>query len=229
MKKNIIQWALLGATLMAMIGSLSACKGTEKELEKPIDKTVKEAKFIDATARDKWVYFSFLEGKVVEVANPESSSNWDFAMRRELIRVNGPENYKGKAGVAITDKKNLNEVTSSSGLNFVGNSKHKVQIAFNMMDPSQNRYEEQFHVYVEGNIPHEREPNKTQTGNLILSYNRLMYKMKQGAAAMYQVQPFVFVFKTADGKNEYKLQFVSAVNGEGKNGGTLSFRYAQIK
>lgn len=229
MNKNVCKVTLMSVLMVVLMGSLSACKGDKDEPSKPFEKSLKEVTDLDATARNKWVYFSLAKGDIVQIANPEESLDWDFAMRRELIRVNGSQHYRGKAAVALTDKTSIEDVTDSKGLIFLGNTMHKVQVVFDMSDESKNKYEDQYHVLAMGEVPHKQQPNKTQEGNTIVSYNILMYKMMEGAAAMYPAQPYVFIFKCADGKREYKLQFNRAVNAEGKNGGTLSFRFAQIK
>lgn len=55
---------------------------------------------IDATDFSKWVYFSLEQGKVVEIAQPEHSLDWDLAFHFTDIRTNGGASGKGQ-GAAL--------------------------------------------------------------------------------------------------------------------------------
>lgn len=54
---------------------------------------------VDATNHDRWVYFDFSRGSVVEVESPRSL-DWDIAFRRHRMITNGGgTNRRGQAGV----------------------------------------------------------------------------------------------------------------------------------
>ena len=44
---------------------------------------------INASAYNKWIYFSFETGNTLEINNPESSLDWDIAFKKNHIRTNG--------------------------------------------------------------------------------------------------------------------------------------------
>jgi len=62
----------------------------ERGLVGPVQYTV------DATASDRWLYFSFRLGSVLEGAGPR---DWDLAFRRYQIIANGGPGFEGTAGV----------------------------------------------------------------------------------------------------------------------------------
>lgn len=51
---------------------------------------------VDASDGDRWRYFSFAQGSVVEAPGP---FDWDLAFRRFRIIVNGGERFRGLGGV----------------------------------------------------------------------------------------------------------------------------------
>ncbi len=54
---------------------------------------------MDASDRENWVYLDFDTSTVVTVADPATSTDWDFAIKRSDIAVNGGES--GSGGVQI--------------------------------------------------------------------------------------------------------------------------------
>ena len=53
---------------------------------------------VDASSYFNWVYFSFDQGDVVEIENPENSLEWDLAFQRKHIRTNGGLSGSGYGG-----------------------------------------------------------------------------------------------------------------------------------
>lgn len=52
---------------------------------------------VDATAPDRWVFFSFHDGTVVEKPGPR---DWDLAFRRFQVIANGGKGFAGDGGIA---------------------------------------------------------------------------------------------------------------------------------
>ena len=67
----------------------------------------KEVKDLDASDEQKWVYFSFEKGTVVEVTNPRTTDNWDIAFNRYNIRTNGGVSGIGEVEVVNTNSKDF--------------------------------------------------------------------------------------------------------------------------
>lgn len=65
---------------------------------------------IDATNYAKWVYFSLEQGKIVDVADPMASQDWDLGFHFTDIRTNSGDSGKGMGGAFATD---LKEVTDA--------------------------------------------------------------------------------------------------------------------
>lgn len=65
---------------------------------------------IDATDFSKWVYFSLEQGKVLTVADPENSLEWDLGFHFTDIRTNGGASGKGQGAATETT---LSEVSQS--------------------------------------------------------------------------------------------------------------------
>ncbi len=56
---------------------------------------------IDASNYYDWTYFSIEEGSVVDIPNPESSLDWDFAIQRKHIKTNGGLSGIGNGGAFV--------------------------------------------------------------------------------------------------------------------------------
>ncbi|MCX7987788.1 MAG: HmuY family protein, partial [Bacteroidales bacterium] len=66
---------------------------------------------INASAYDKWVYFSFDSGKVVEIDNFKNSMNWDIGFHRMDVRVNCGESGPGQGGTILLGKVDFDTVS----------------------------------------------------------------------------------------------------------------------
>lgn len=206
---------LAGLTLMTTSCDKNNKNNPEPQPKKPTE--VKKAEYIDATAYDKWTYFSFATGKVVEVAKPETSTEWDVAFNRANIRVNAALGYPGKAGVVMTGSTDFNAEIKTAGLEFKTNVEAmlKVESGMGLPEGQAPKMEKQKFVYV-------GKPNTYQLFDID------MKKMMEGAAAMYPVRKNIFVFRAADGKTYYKLRMTGSTNAKGKRGATLSFQYQEL-
>lgn len=101
-------------SLAFLLGSLFFVS-CDKDKEAP--KTSAPEVSIDATDFSKWVYFSLEQGKVVEVADPENSLDWDLGFHFSDIRTNSGASGRGQGGafettlVEVTDV--LNNIPSA--------------------------------------------------------------------------------------------------------------------
>ncbi len=73
-------------SVLALAGILAGCESESDPGDfTPQDGTVT----IDASSTTAFAYFSFADNGVVQVADPRTSSDWDLAVRRFEVRLNG--------------------------------------------------------------------------------------------------------------------------------------------
>ena len=205
----------VGVTLFA-----TSCdkKNNGNEPEPPANGKGK-IEYLDASAHDKWTYFSFVTGKVVEVSDPKNSMDWDVAFHRGDIRVNGSEGFSGKGGVFMTENTDINAKIDVKTINFKTNVEALLQVESGMIAQQENRpvkTEKQYYVFVGEKMNEYR----------FFAYNpdSQMGDVKN----MYPVNKKVFVFKGADGKSIYKVQPTDVIDAKGRRSGFLSFNYEKI-
>lgn len=58
---------------------------------------------VAATSYTEWVYFSFSEGKIVDVTDPKTSTNWDIGLKRNNFRTNSGASGNGLGGALDTE------------------------------------------------------------------------------------------------------------------------------
>lgn len=218
----------LAAVLMVSAALLTSCKPNDKPDNK-ISAETKEVKYLDATAYGKWVYFSLKDNKVVMTTSPEKDMSWDIAFRRECIAVNAPAHYSGKGGIVRTGEMSFDAALKTAGLKFVQNSPKILAIT----SPKAEGGNKTATMYVAQDLVKKMvkrgDKEVEESINRIACYDLDVSKTMQGASAVYQPVKDVYVVCAADGKTLYGLQFTGAVNAQGKNGGTLSFRYREIR
>lgn len=102
----------LAPALLAGFVAFTSCSKEDDKKPEPAPKGngVKEVKYLDASDQQKWVYFSFEKG-VVEVADPQTSNDWDLAFNRYHVRTNSGTSGKGQGGAYKTDKTDFDAVT----------------------------------------------------------------------------------------------------------------------
>lgn len=102
----------LAPALLAGFVAFTSCSKEDNKKPEPAPKGngVKEVKYLDASDQQKWVYFSFEKG-VVEVADPQTSNDWDLAFNRYHVRTNSGTSGKGQGGAYKTDKTDFDAVT----------------------------------------------------------------------------------------------------------------------
>ena len=203
----------VGVTLFA-----TSCdkKNNGNEPEPPANGKGK-IEYLDATAYDKWVYFSFAKGQAVTVEDPAKSKDWDVAFRRNNIRVNAVVGYNGNGGVVKTDSVDFASKFDLNLLEFKTNTMAMIELQSRMGLP-------------QGQEPKtEKQPYLFEgTPNSYTLFTIDMSKMMEGARAMYAIRKNIFIFKGADGKSIYKFKMLDSVNAKGQKGGTLSFQYEKI-
>ncbi|PIE88343.1 MAG: hypothetical protein CSA04_02395 [Bacteroidetes bacterium] len=121
-------------TLLAVLGIglvFTSCK----DKDKPKDPVSVNTITIDATAYDAWVYFSFKEGEVVEVADFATSTAWDIGFHRYDLRVNGGEAGPGEGGTFATGENNFAAVTTAPESGYVSNDFIDVAVDVTVMPP----------------------------------------------------------------------------------------------
>ena len=74
---------------------------------------------VDASAADRWQFFSFEDGSVVQNPGPRG---WDLAFRRFRVIVNGGVGFAGDGGVAELRTASLDSVTVAPGGDYVVNT-----------------------------------------------------------------------------------------------------------
>lgn len=218
----------LAVVLMVAAGLLTSCKSNNKP-ENKIPAETKEVKYLDATAYDKWVFFSLKDNKVVETSAPDKDKSWDIAFRRECMAVNAPQHYSGQGGIVRTGEMSFDAALKTAGLKFVQNSP-KVLATVSPMAGAGNKTAT---MYVAQDVVTKKvkkgDKEVEKSINRIACYDLDMSKMMQGASAMYAPVKDIYIVRGADGKTLYKLQFTGAVNAQGEKGGTLSFRYKELR
>lgn len=210
------------AGLMALSALLlfSSCKGSGTATPDVPKKGTTTIQYLDATSYTVPVFFSLKEGKPVTPADPAKDLTWDIAFNRQHLIVNGAEHYGGKGAIARSQVQAVDKVTSTAGLDFIGNSTFKDE-KVGGMGPDKDKTIDR--CYASKKVTEGKRPRE-----LFAAYDIDMSKMMQGAAAMYQPVKDVFVVRAADGKTCYALLFTGCVDAQGKKGGTLSFTYREI-
>ncbi|MDO4695434.1 HmuY family protein [Porphyromonas sp.] len=208
---------LMSVTFLAT--SCSKKNNNGPDVPPPTPDGVQKVEYIDASSYEKWTYFSFATGKVVEVSDPKSSMDWDVAFHRGEIRVNGPQNFSGKAGVFMTEGTDFNATIDTKTIDFKANVEALLQVEHGMkaaQEKRQPKTEKQFYVFV---------------GEKVNSYTFFAYNKNSqmgDVKNMYPINNKIFIFKGADGKSVYKLQIKGSIDAEGRKSGFLSFIYQKI-
>lgn len=196
-------------TLVLMLGFVACDKDDD-----PID-SIAQTIEIDATDLKSWAYFSFDKGEVVtksEVSNEadyKTSLDWDIALHRMDIKLNGGASGIGKAAVALI-KENGNptlfeEITESPETEFSVDIVSDIMIGYGAM--------------MSGGDPDYAKSSKSET------LGKWIEMVKGASGPTYEVKNQIFIVKTAKGKY-VKLWLKSYHNAEGKGGHiTIQYKY----
>jgi hypothetical protein len=183
--------AILAVTLLSIT---TGCDKKEKEKEEVQVPTLT----VDATAYDKWIYVSFVQGKVVEIADYSNDLSWDMALHRYDVRLNGGESGKGQGAALETPYTELSKVTAIPESGYVLDVIDSVIMKF-VMPPV---YEAQ---------PFNLEASKWLNVNTT------------SMPPSYTPSDKVYIFKTAEGKH-VKIKFTDYANAEDVKG-HIKFSY----
>ncbi len=202
MKPNVF---LLAFVLFA---TASCTKDDDPEPKTGETKTVS----IDATSKTTWHYYSFSKGKVIGTGEEDATSNaswfartdWDIAIQRYFVRTN--------SGDATT-------VGANGGVYTCDES-----IAFETLEE------------VPAGAVFETDKTVTKEGHggsyeIVFSSAQVIHfkANPDGSLVMppvYLPSP-VYIFKTADGENTYKVNFTQYADADGETG-HVQFDVAQL-
>jgi hypothetical protein len=192
MKKVNYLILLAAATLIGF----SSCKEDEAK-PKPQENTVT----LNASAYDKWVYFSFEENAIVEISDFANSSSWDIGFHRMDVRVNGGMAGPGQGATKDMGKVEFSSITEAPESGYSENAMINI-LESPAMPPT----------YV--SVP----------GDTLMSNKWI--KMTHGAGGpSYTISDHIFIIKTADGKYA-KIWLSDYFNEEGKGGHpTMKYLY----
>jgi len=155
---------------------------------------------IDASAYDKWVYFSFADKKEVTVTDHLTSTAWDIAFHRQDIRINCGNSGVGKGGTYNAGKVDFSSVTLAPETGYEVNTSIKI-LESKVMPP----------VYV------------TVPGDVLLAK---WIEIVHGATGpQYNYSNNIYVIKTTDGKYA-KIWLKDYFNNSSKSGYvTMKYNY----
>ncbi len=100
-------------TLIILAGFLTFTSCKKEETPEHETKTVSKTTTINASAYDKWVYFSFKENKVVEISDFTNSLDWDIGFHRHNVRINCGKSGIGQGGTYNAGKVDFSSVTEA--------------------------------------------------------------------------------------------------------------------
>lgn len=183
--------------ILSVVGGLSLTACEKGKGEETILSVTKDVKMLNATSYQKWVYYSFEKGAVVEVSSPETDLSWDIAFQRWYIKTNSGTSGKGKGGAINTKKTDWNKVVYASPSGY----KEDAIGTLNGWD-------------IIKNVETKKEGSFSQEASLYVTYI---------SGGKYKNRNEVYLLKTAEGKF-VKIQFYDYVN-ERLKGGYPSFRY----
>lgn len=179
------------------LGILTGCS-KEKDEEMPASESIsKDVKMLNATSYDKWIYFSFRKGEIVQVSEPENDLNWDIAFQRWYVKTNSGTSGKGQGG-AINTKATVWEKITSAPLTDYKPDAIGILSGWD----------------VQKNVETKKEGSFSQEASVYVTYIE---------GGRYKNKNEIYCLKTADGKY-VKIQFYDYVNKKLK-GGYPSFRY----
>ncbi len=96
-----------GVLLFSILFSLASCSSDSSSSD---DGGNSGKIMIDASNSETWVYYNVHDMKVVEVADPQNSLDWDIAFKRYQVKTNSGTSGSGNAGVLNLYDANYDEV-----------------------------------------------------------------------------------------------------------------------
>lgn len=188
------------ATIMLLGIALVFTSCDKKDDPKPVNNDVVSGTItVDATAYDKWVYFSFADEKVVMVTDFSTSSAWDIGFHRQDIRINCGKSGIGQGGTYNAGKVDFTSVAEALETGYALNDSIEILEAF-VMPP----------VYV-------IVPGDTLLAKWIdISYGQ--------SGPEYNYSNNIYVIKTADGK--YAKIWLKDYFNDNSETGHITMKYA---
>jgi hypothetical protein len=212
MKKNsLLTYLFIGLLSFGFV----SCSDDDSDSPAVNEKEVE----VQATAYDKWTYFSFEKGTVVgsfDVEQKRESLDWDIAFHRWDIRLNCGKSGSGKGGALLVDGK-----VAKTGWDA-------------LTEAPENGYEVDGTLEVTKKMAQMGKPEKATVGASNVITGNMMKKgtwmtmsyMGQGVRT-YEYSNQIFVVKTADGKyvKVWLKAYTKLVEGS-KKGGYITMKYA---
>jgi len=193
-KLNFLMLIILAGFL-----GFTSCK-KEETPEPKKNELVSGTTTINASAYDKWVYFSFKENKVVEISDFTNSLNWDIGFHRQNVRVNCGKSGIGQGGTYNAGKVDFSSIKEAPETGYVLNDSIKILEEFSMPP-----------VYV-----------KVPGDTLLAKWISITHGQ---SGPEYNYSDNIYVIKTADGKYA-KIWLKNYFNDESKSGYvTMKYTY----
>lgn len=206
----------LAPVLLTGLVAFTSCSKDDNKTPTPTppQNTAKEVKNLNASDEQKWVYFSFETGTIVEVTNPKTTDNWDIAFNRYNIRTNGGVSGIGEAEVVNTNSKDFAAVTKAPA---EGYEKDKEVTEYGRPRPGQTQPSET-----------KSEKNPVISGTVNKQDSKGWYNYtppKQGEnTPHFEITKYVYVLKTAKGGKYVKIQLTGYTNDKNETG-YITFTY----
>jgi len=209
MKKNLL---LLFLVLGIFVGFQSCSDDDDDDTQS--NETTEMEVDIDASAYDKWVYFSFEEGETVgetELEEKKEGVDWDIAFHRWDIRLNCGESGSGKGG-ALLSEDNIAK-TGWDALTEAPESGYSVDTIISVVE----------------DVSVMPPLNADVAGSPIITggSGEGSWMIFNGPPPTYEITNQIFVVKTASGKYAkiWLKQYTQLVDGSQK-GGYITMKYS---
>lgn len=168
--KNLLNYTAL--ILLSTVLVFVSCD-KDDDNEPPVnDDVVMGTIIFDATAYDKWTYFSFADTQIVEVNDYLTSLDWDIGFHRFDVRVNCGTSGSGQGGSLNAGEIDFSSITEAP------ESGYSLNDSIDIMQEA-------------GNWVYEAVP-----GDTILA----SWLTFTGPPPTYTVNDNIYIIKTADGK-----------------------------
>lgn len=173
------QFLFLLALLISASMIFTSCKKDEETVETTLTPgVVVNTLTLNATAYDKWVYFSFDSSRVVAVDNYLTSDKWDIAFHRYDVRVNCGTSGIGMGGTYNAGKVDFNSATTAPESGYSLNDTIK--------------------IYEVNPMQHNTAIEKKVPGDTLLA--KWIKKVYGANGPVYSYSDNIYIIKTAKGK-----------------------------
>ena len=193
--KRISFLSAIGLFSLAVV--FTSCEKDEDNQPQPANT---ETITIDASAYDKWVYFSFEKGTTVEISDYKTSSEWDLGFHRYDLRVNCGSSGPGQGGTYATGETDFTTVTTAPTSGYALNDSISIAVDVSSMPP------------VMETVPGD---------SVLASWVEMTYGQ---SGPEYTYSDEIFVVKTASGKYA-KIWLKDYFSAEG-NSGHVTMKYS---